>query len=421
MFYQRKGKLAVMDFIKMLLFDHLQVSQPSLQQHSFSLLIKGGEKVSKQAIDKRFNANTVCFIKTLFENYMHRHLKPLDLPNGLKGYFKAIRIMDATSYQLPASLAVAFPGFTGDGTAACAKLQFEYELLSGKVETLCVQHARMADKTFAACRINTLQAGELVLRDLGYYSVDMYKKIEEQGAFYISRLKQQIVIYEKKGDQYKVLEYREIIKRIRRTGQKYLELEVYIGKEAKQPVRMIVNLLDAQAIVRRLKRKKHYKQQLNDNDRQSCQLNIFITNVPQRILDAENIFKIYKLRWQIELVFKSWKSILKIQEVRKMQVARFQCYLYSKLLWIVMSWDMYRISSAGLYSQKEQLISVYKCFALLKQQAYKFEDLLFEQGRGLYKYLKELCILLIDFAAKETRNNRTNLIDLLLLKQVTKR
>jgi hypothetical protein len=399
----------------MLLFDHLQMSQPSLQQHSFSLLTKGGEKVSKQAIDKRFNANTVCFIKTLFENYMHRQLKPLNIPSGLKEKFKAIRIMDATSYQLPASLAEAFPGFTGDGTAACAKLQFEYELLSGKIETLCVQHARMADKTFAAGRINTLQAGELVLRDLGYYSVDMYKEIEEQGAFYISRLKQQVIIYEKKKDEYQELSYKEIIKRVRRAGQKYLDMEVYIGKERKHRVRMIVNLLDGQAIARRLKRKKHYKQQLNNNDRQSCQVNIFITNVGQQTIAAENIFKIYKLRWQIELVFKSWKSVLKIQEVRKMQVARFQCYVYSKLLWIVISWDLCCVASADLYSQKEQLISIYKCFALLKQQAYQFEDLLFKEGSGLYKYLKKLNILLIDFAGKETRNNRTNLIDLLVL------
>ena len=73
--------------------------------------------------------------------------------------------MDVTSYPLPACLAEDFPGFKGDGTEACAKLQFDYELLSGKVEALCVQHARLSDKAFAVQKLETLQ-GEIRCRYL---------------------------------------------------------------------------------------------------------------------------------------------------------------------------------------------------------------------------------------------------------------
>ena len=37
---------------------------------------------------------------------------------------------------------------------------------------------------------------------------------------------------------------------------------------------------------------------------------LFITNVPPTIWQTATVSKVYPLRWQIELIFKSWKSSL---------------------------------------------------------------------------------------------------------------
>ena len=50
--------------------------------------------------------------------------------------------------------------------------------------------------------------------------------------------------------------------------------------------------------------------------------NIFITNVTANVLAFEVIRKIYYLRWQIELVFKTWKSFSKIDRIKKVKKER---------------------------------------------------------------------------------------------------
>ncbi|APM38848.1 transposase [Clostridium kluyveri] len=55
----------------------------------------------------------------------------------------------------------------------------------------------------------------------------------------------------------------------------------------------------------------------------------------------ENILKqiheIYSLRWQVELIFKIWKSIFHISNVKPVKIERFKCQLYGKLILLVLS------------------------------------------------------------------------------------
>ena len=60
-------------------------------------------------------------------------------------------------------------------------------------------------------------------------------------------------------------------------------------------------------------------------------MNLFITNVKTGQLPLEAVLQLYWLRWQIELVFKTWKSIFNLHTVHSMKVERFKCVLYSRL------------------------------------------------------------------------------------------
>lgn len=415
-FVQRESKLSALMFTKMLFFDHLRADHPSLARHSFGLFNDHGKKISKQALHKRFNESSVEFVKDIFERYLKHQLQVGRLPSVLTNQFTAIRIMDSTVFKLPASLVAAFPGFGGDGTKACAKVQFEFDLLSGSIRQLNLEHARVSDKAYSDNHQSPLDKGELVLRDLGYYSLDSYHQICRQGAWYVSRLKSQISIYEKKGDGYKELSLKQLIKQLRKSPQDYLDKEVYIGQSCKYPVRLVGSLLDEAAVGRRVARKRHRKKRLTKADQDSCRLNLFITNLPPQMATAEELYRLYKLRWQVELLFKAFKSIVRLDKVHPMKADRLKCYLYSKLLWIMLNWDICRCVQAEAWVHHGRLLSHYKCFGLLIQQAAALKDKLFCQRKMLREWLLRICQGLIDYGLRDKRKNRMSLSELLQMK-----
>jgi Transposase DDE domain len=323
--------------------------------------------------------------------------------------------MDSTEFKLPESLSHVFPGFSGDGTKACAQIQFEYDVLSEKVNHLSIENARVSDKAYASDRLATLRKGDLVLRDLGYYSISSYAEIESRNAFYISRLKPQVTIYEKEGESFKKLSHGGILKRLRAKGKMYLNIPAYIGEDIKHPVRLIANLLDAKAVAQRVKRVKHRKTKLTKADKTDSQLNLFVTNVPADHCTADELYQLYKIRWQVELIFKTWKSVLKIDKTRKMKADRLKCYLISKLLWVMLSWEVCHVHKKAIWGNHKRLISPYKCFSLLKLQASAIKGILFSSAQPIKQWLKSLYECFVDHGLKEDRKGHIGLVELLKL------
>lgn len=102
---------------------------------------------------------------------------------------------------------------------------------------------------------------------------------------------------------------------------------------------------------------------LTKQHRIRCRYNTFITNVDRQVLPMSMIRKIYYLRWQIELVFKTWKSFLNINKVKKVKKERLECQLLAKLLWVLLNWRI--LQQCNRYVQKENPstgISILKFF-----------------------------------------------------------
>jgi hypothetical protein len=414
-FVKRESKkVDALKFVKMLLFDQLRYDQPSLQQHAFELLTDKAINISKQGVDKRFKTAAVEFITKLFESYLAHSINCDGIATKLKDKYKAVRVMDSTEFKLPDSLAKDFPGYSASNALACAAIQFEYDVISKSISCMAIENAKVSDKTYADKRMDNIKAGELIIRDLGYYSIDSYEKIEKQGAFYISRLKSQISIYEKdENGEYKELSLQTLIERIKKSGNPYVDQPVYIGAEDRKQVRLMAWLLEEDVQKRRLQKKQSKKGKLNNNDILWSMLNVFITNVPGEELTVQQAYDLYKIRWQIELVFKVWKSILKIHLVRKMKPERVRCYLYGKLLWVLLCWDITVKFEPLIWKQKGRLLSLYKCYALLKTNAQQLGGILFNAREKLKEWLLKMLQWFGDFGLKENKKGRKNLIELL--------
>ncbi len=53
-----------------------------------------------------------------------------------------------------------------------------------------------------------------------------------------------------------------------------------------------------------------------------------MTNIPMEWIPKEKIYDLYSLRWQIELLFKIWKSWFRIHRCKSIKQERLECHLY---------------------------------------------------------------------------------------------
>lgn len=79
---------------------------------------------------------------------------------------------------------------------------------------------------------------------------------------------------------------------------------------------------------------------LTEKHRIHCRYNTFITNVERKSLQAKMIRKVYYLPWQIELVFKTWKSNLQINKLKRVKKERLECQLLARLPWALLNWRL---------------------------------------------------------------------------------
>jgi hypothetical protein len=414
-FITRNNKLTAKDFLRMLLFDHLKIDKPSLQQHALEVHADSGKKVSKQAIDKKLNSSCVDFIKAIFEKFLSVKIEGERMLTDLDKKYTAIRVMDSTEFKLPDHFENDFPGYSKCNAPACAAIQFEYDILSKKINCMSLSSARASDKTYADEQMHTVNAGELIIRDLGYYSVESYNKIERQNAFYVSRLKPGINISMKHNKEFKTISWSDIIKLIKRSKNNHIDHIVYLGAEQKKEVRLMGWLIAESEQQKRLERKRYKKGHISSDDTIRSQVNLFITNIPTAELTMEQAYKLYKIRWQIELLFKIWKSILKIHVVKKMKPERLKCYLYSKFIWILLCWDITISLECIVWKKFKELISFYKCFQLLKDRSAAFKIILLGNQKKIKNLLQKVLQTFIDYGLKDNKKGKIKLKDLLQL------
>jgi hypothetical protein len=320
--------------------------------------------------------------------------------------------MDSTEFKLPQALASDFPGFAGDGPAACMQVQFEYDILSSRIMSFAMRGARSSDQSYAHPLLDNVRPKDLIIRDLGYSKIDSFKKIEERGGYYISRVHPTTKIYE----QETLLEHKSLYGRLKRSHNKCLDIPIFIGKGAKHPVRLIATLLPAEAVKRR-REKKRYKQNDHPEIYDYLQfMNLFITNVPSTILSAGQVSDLYRVRWQIELMFKTWKSILKIDKVRKMKADRVKCYLLGKFLWILLNWEMYALFNLHSLITTGYFLSVQKVYVIIKDYVHVLQGYILGHRKKLNSWLRSIFDEVWRFSIKDDTKGR-DLVNLLAIRQ----
>jgi Transposase DDE domain len=390
-FYKRKSKVTPSVFFDLLMYDMNSGNSKSLNQLSIEALSEHDVEVTKQGVDKKFNEHTLEFLKSLIEKQLSVELDN-QIDAGWLSSFTRVTIRDGSRFKLPEEYKDYFPGSGGSGSSAGACLQFEFDLKSGQVTDLDLTASNRPDVKDALELLDNVTKGDLVIRDLGYYAFKSFKNIIEKEAFFISRLGVKSTVFEVICGDYKKLDFKTVYDQMKRDKQSSTYKDVFIGSEEKIPVRLVIDLMPDDVYEQRMRkiRKQHKKKGYKTSEEYKfiARFNLFITNVPKEVLPDEVISSLYRMRWQIELIFKIWKSVIGIHHTRKMKHQRWLCLLHFKLLMMIVNWNIIMTQRNYLYRRKGKLLSLNKCFKTLFDNTHRLRETLRLGQKGVLKYLK---------------------------------
>jgi hypothetical protein len=378
-------------FFDSLLYDAISESNKSCNQMAIETKSRYGVDISKQGIDQRFSVGAQKYIQTLISEVLSTQIsQSIDI--GLLELFQRVIIKDSSKFDLNARLKDKLPGFGGSASEAGVCIQYEFDIKTGQVNDLAITPANRPDTKDALSTVDLVKKGDLTIRDLGYFAVEFFKATQKEGAFFLSRLNAKIIVYQKKEEKFEELDFGKLYETMREDNTEKIDIDVFIGQDYKFPVRLIVELTSDGVFNTRMKKIGEYNKkkgfQTSQNYRNRSRFNLFVTNIPTNIVAGGAIAKLYKIRWQIELIFKIWKSVFGLDNIAPMKYERLMSTLNARLLIVLINWETFMVQRANLFEKVGHLLSINKCFKTLKDNSAQLRYILENGGKGIERWMR---------------------------------
>lgn len=278
-----------------------------------------GQPVSEQALQGKVQFRQEEFSQKLLEAALE-HTMSHNVSHHcdeILSKFKSVKLHDSTCVKMPIGLIDFLPGSkSGNGSNAMAKIQLSMDLLKNNYTKILVTSFRKSDQSYATEIAKNAIEGELHLFDLGYFQKELLNQLEEKKAYYLCRYFQvNLFKHSQEKENTKAINVVKHLKNLDKQGVTKWDAQLNMGEKEKErvPVRIVAVKLSQKIAQKRRRRRKERRKQDGRKPYQTDYIyllgwNIYFTNVPNNILSAKEMFRIYSLRWRIEIIFKAWKS-----------------------------------------------------------------------------------------------------------------
>ncbi len=332
-FVRRESKLGGAEFSQTLVFGWQANPEATLNELAQTAATLG-VTITAQGLNDRFTAPAAACLRGLLETAvgMVVNAQPPMVP--ILQRFRGIYIQDSTTITLPEVLADVWQGCgnaSGTGQAAL-KLQVQFDFCSGALSQVVLQDGRAQDRN-APVQSAALPAGALRLADLGYFNLPVLATLSQQDVYWLTRLQAGTVIYRPSGERL------DLLALLRPQDTATVDQEILVGSAQRLPCRLLAVRVP-QAVADKRRRElhteaRHKGQTVSQTRLALAEWTIFITNAPQEKLTLREALTVARCRWQIELLFKLWKSHGHVDTSRSDNPWRVLCEVYAKLLAMV--------------------------------------------------------------------------------------
>jgi Transposase DDE domain len=267
-----------------------------------------GAAVTPQAIAQRQTPTLVRFLRALLTRATQFVVGSPAALAPLVERFTRVVLLDSSTVTLPDSCQAEFPGCGGGagGGAAAVKLQTELDLRSGAITHLGLEPGRTPDGASPRQQAR-YGPGALRITDLGYFCLKVFAAAALAGEYFLSRWQFGTLVFLPDGTRLDLLAWLG-----RQVGQ-FIDQPVLLGRVDQLACRLIAwRLPQAQADRRRQKLRRDYRDKYGQEPSAArlawCAWTVLVTNVPLEKLTPAEAAVLYRARWQVELLFKRWKS-----------------------------------------------------------------------------------------------------------------
>lgn len=326
--------------------------QSSIDGIRRKILAKTGLSISRGAFWERLAGNPLkkileSLVLTLMANTIGVALstsKTLDLLK-IAGIF----IVDSSTIILTDSAEKNYPGTRNK---AGIKWHACFDLFSGKSVWFKLSESRKHDSNFFPPL--ELFIGKLIIFDLGYFEYQLMIDLQTIGAYFLCRLKTNSVVF-----------IEDCVTGFKKNQIGLSLLSVCNSNEFKGKIleAMVKSTTKNNTIL-------HCRAIGFWNENEKC-YHWYLTNL---LVDAKLIYPLYRLRWQIELIFKACKNSLNASAIPSANPNMIQTFLLASIAAHLSSQSIHEVALNALSHEKGLAITFQRIAFILVDLKDKFID-----------------------------------------------
>ncbi len=333
---RKRGKITPKVFFTAMMVA-VQTGSDSFRQMAVICGLQIKDTLAKQSLWERTTPDAFRFISAILCRLMTASYQPRKF---ITRSIKRVLVADSTIVKLHPSLEKSFPGSKNQylkTSQASARLQVLIDIFSGDFLHFNLSSFRRNDQGAAMDVISLLKKGDLLLRDLGYFTHSSLHAIHLKAAFFITRYRYRTVLHDAQNEKIDVLKK---LRKAQKAGLGKIRFHATLGKKEKTPVLVEAILLPVEIAAERRRKAKNDRHISSNHSNEYYELldwNIVLTNIPEEELTDLDVYTLYKLRWRIENIFKVWKSNLgpKILASHRTNPSHIKCLLVAHMIVLV--------------------------------------------------------------------------------------
>lgn len=215
-----------------------------------------------------------------------------------------------------------------------------------------------------------IEAGEIQVGDRGYaFASGIGAVLSQQGHVVVRINWQNMTFYTSDGTKLDLVAW---FRQLNAPAEQSVWLET---PQARFLLRVLASPLAPQAAEEARRRARQAAKKKKHNIREATLLAagflLLVTDLPQDLWPIQRVLWLYRLRWQIELQFKAFKSLLHFDDLPSKDPELAQTYLYGKLLIVLLLEQLshqVRLQQPVWFSDLSRPVSLWSLTACLNEQ-----------------------------------------------------